>query len=335
MAVALAAGCFERPARAQSGDTAVALSLFEQGRQLVHDGKFAEACPKLRASYEMVPKLGTLLNLADCLEKNGQTASAWARFTEAASMADRANEPERADFAKQHASALSAKVSKLVITLAAPGASVQIKRDGEAVPAAVLGVAMPVDPGKHTIQASAQGKLPWEVTIDVSGPGTTQTLQVPALQDAPVAAPSPAPPPAASAAPAAAPPPAAAAPPPATLEPSASDRGSAQKTWGLVVGAAGLASVGASLVLGSMAESAYGQSNQDGCVNNVCPQSGLDQRNNAYGLANGATYLAIAGAVLVAGGVVLFVTAPSAPERPRSALWIAPGPGSATLGGTW
>ncbi len=325
VAIPLALAAAAPPSHAQSGDTAVALSLFDQGKQLVRDGKYAEACPKLRASYEMVPKLGTLLNLADCLEKNGQTASAWARFTEAQSTAERAGEGDRADFAKQHATALEPKLSRLTVTAPASVSGLQVKRDGEVVQGAVLGVPMPVDPGKHTIEATAPGKTAWSTTLEIPGDGANQILAIPPLQDAPVAA---APPTLAAAGATTVGAPSPAAP--------AESGGSSQKVWGFAVGGVGAVGVVASLVLGAMAESAYGQSNQaGGCAKDVCPQSALDQRQSAYGLATAATYLAIGGGVLVAGGVVLLVTAPSSKEGSRSGLWIRPGPGGATLGGAW
>ena len=55
---------------------ALAQSLFEEGRQLMSNGKFAEACPKFESSYKLDPAAGTLLNLAVCHEKVGRTAAA-------------------------------------------------------------------------------------------------------------------------------------------------------------------------------------------------------------------------------------------------------------------
>jgi hypothetical protein len=67
--------------------------LFEQGKALVERGNFPDACPKFAESLRLDPGLGTMLWLADCLENNGQTASAWAQFKEAAAAAALSRDP--------------------------------------------------------------------------------------------------------------------------------------------------------------------------------------------------------------------------------------------------
>src|SRR5437868_1261848 len=70
-----------------AGDKATSEALFSDGRKLMADKKYGEACPKFEASLKLDPGLGAMLNLADCYEKNGQTASAWAEFREASASA--------------------------------------------------------------------------------------------------------------------------------------------------------------------------------------------------------------------------------------------------------
>ena len=94
-------------ARADSSlaDKAAAQSLFDEGRKLMTEGKFAQACPKLAESQKLDPGVGTQFNLADCYERLGQTASAWAGFLEAASTAKSMGQGEREKVARERAAA--------------------------------------------------------------------------------------------------------------------------------------------------------------------------------------------------------------------------------------
>src|SRR5262245_20973343 len=81
--VVLGALASPRAAAAQSSsDAAAARALFAEGRKLLDEGKFNEACPKFQESLRLKPGIGTRFNLADCWEKSGRTASAWGEFLE-------------------------------------------------------------------------------------------------------------------------------------------------------------------------------------------------------------------------------------------------------------
>jgi len=149
-----------------TGDKATAEALFGDGRKLMAQGNFDDACPKFEASLRLDPGVGAMLNLGDCYEKNGQTASAWAEFREAISAARSAGSKDREDLARKRAAALEPKLSRLTITAGAQ--SVQVIRDGTAVDPAALGTPMPVDPGRHVIEATAPGKQKWSKTIEVA-----------------------------------------------------------------------------------------------------------------------------------------------------------------------
>ena len=82
---------------------ALAESLFQQARDLLEQGKVAEACPKFAESQRLDPATGTLLGLALCHEQEGKLASAWAEFVEAQGMAKRDGQQKRQQFAKQKA----------------------------------------------------------------------------------------------------------------------------------------------------------------------------------------------------------------------------------------
>src|ERR1700678_3583891 len=72
---------------------AAAEALFDEGKALMAAGNYASACPKFAESNRLDEGIGTSLWLADCFEKNGQTASAWAEFRAAAALAVKASDP--------------------------------------------------------------------------------------------------------------------------------------------------------------------------------------------------------------------------------------------------
>ena len=123
-------------------DGAAARSLFDEARVLLQQGKAAQACPKLEESQRLDPGMGTLFNLADCYERLGRTASAWAEFREAVSAAHNAGSLDREQAAKQRAAALEPKLSYLTI-VPPPGNAPAVTRDGSPVDAALLGDAGP------------------------------------------------------------------------------------------------------------------------------------------------------------------------------------------------
>jgi hypothetical protein len=172
-----------RPAAAQN-DSAAARALFSEGRELMAAEKYAEACPKFEESLRLDQGMGTQFNLAHCWEKLGRTASAWALFLDVAAAARAGNQPDRESAAKERASALEPKLTRLRITFPDPTPEAKISRDGLEVRKAAWGTAMPVDPGSHVIRVTAPGKQDW--TQDVKVPATSRTFSVtvPALQDA-------------------------------------------------------------------------------------------------------------------------------------------------------
>ena len=149
------------PACAQSAsDGATAQALFDRGKKLMKDGKFAEASSALEESQRIEPRSGTLLNLAACYEQSSRLASAWSTYLEAATLAKSTGNAERERGARQRAAALAPRLSKLVISAASAGstAGLEITRDGQLVGPAQLGLPLPADAGAHSVAAKAPGR---------------------------------------------------------------------------------------------------------------------------------------------------------------------------------
>jgi hypothetical protein len=314
-----------------AADKETAEALFNEGKRLMEAKKYAEACPKFLASQNLDPGVGTLLNLAVCYEKNGQTASAWTRYKDAASAAAAEGRADRERYAREHAAALEPLLAKLTITVA-QGAAVdglEVKRDGTVVPQAAWGVAVPVDPGDHAVEAHAPGHIAWSAQQKV-GEKESQTVTVPPLEAAPTPPPPPAPPPPTVQPPQPPPP-----EPPRVLSappPEPEERpGGAQRTLGVIAIITGSVALAGGTFFGIVAKSQYDNHSQE-CPNNVCTRSGLDDRNRATTMANISTICFIGGAAFVAGGITLLVTAPSKPSRSAG---LVVGPGGISVRAPW
>ncbi|MGD0677816.1 MAG: hypothetical protein ABSC94_20565 [Polyangiaceae bacterium] len=182
LAIIPSAICVAQDVRADP--KAAAEALFQDGTQLLAGGRLEEACPKLAESLKLDPALGTLLYLAACHEKLGLTASAWSEFSSAIEWAERTNQPERAAFGRKHRTQLEATLARVLIH-AAPVPGLTLKVDDGLLSSAAVGTALPLDPGRHAIEASAPGTSPWRTTISVPPEATIMTVTVPHLMPTP------------------------------------------------------------------------------------------------------------------------------------------------------
>ncbi len=279
---------------ADANDPAAAQALFDEGRKLVLEGNCEAAIPKFTASHKLDPSPGPLLNLADCLAKTGRTASAWARFREAASMLKAAGQNDRAAFARQRADELEPSLARLTVRSSEP--NVEVLRDGAVLDGAVLGVAVPVDPGAHEIEARAPGKLPYRKRVEVAASASV-SVEIPKLADAPIA---PAP---------------------------VADTSSSRRTVAILVGSAGVVGLGFGAAFGLGAASQWSDAKKS-CEGTVCDRAGFDAANAAQTSAVRSNIAFALGGVALAAGVVLWITAPSAPR-----VGVAPGVGTLSVVG--
>ncbi len=271
---------FSTPASA-AGDTAAAQALFEEARALMAKGDYTNACKKLEGSQALDPGPGTQFNLALCYEKSGRTASAWAAYLEAAA-AYRATDKDWEAKANARAAQLAPTLAKVTITAAKPPPDLKVTRDGKAINASEIGAAIPLDPGHHVIEATAAHRSKFSSSFDLAA-GASRTVDIVLTDEAAVTEPPP----------------------------LAKSDGSFQTTAAYVASGVGIAG----LVLGSVAglvAKGKNDDSKDACPNDgVCTNdAALRSNNQAHDWATVSTIGFISGAVLVAAGVVLWVTAP-------------------------
>jgi hypothetical protein len=277
-------------AQAPSQTPSVAEALFEDAQRLLEAGNVHEACAKFAESQRDDPGLGTLLRLALCHEREGKTATAWAEFEEAQAQAHRRREFDREALAHTHASALVQSVDRIVLGMAEPPADLTIAVDGTALGAGTLGTPLPLDPGRHVIEASAPGKQSRAVTVSLGASGNTERIDIPNLEDIRVA--------------------------PLASEPRAST-GVPRRSIGYVVGAAGIVILGVAAVFDVMALSKDSQSN-----NREQEHTAADADSIWRDAQHDQTVAQIAlgvGVAALGSGVILAFWPPASRAAPRTA----------------
>ena len=154
------------PAVARAADPAAAREQLKMGYELAQDGKCDKAIPHFLESLRFDPRAITLINLASCEEKTGRWAAALGHWADARGRAQAETATLIEEEATKRARDLEKKIPRLTIVLGAgapPGT--EVARDGVVLGAVSLGVALPVDPGPHTVVARAAGRADGSKTV--------------------------------------------------------------------------------------------------------------------------------------------------------------------------
>lgn len=271
---------------------AAARSVFDDAKRLMEAGKYAEACPKFAESNRLDPGMGVKYRLAICYETTGRLASAWVLFTQVADEAAAAKMVDREKVARERADNLRLKLPKMLVLVPADVAStrgLELKLDGEPLGPALYGTALPVDAGKHVISVVAPGKRQWETTAEASEAATI-TVTIPSLKEEPQVTVAPT------------------ATTTATTAPPAAWGG--RHTAGVVIAGLGLVGLGIGAALGVDTLGKHSDSNAACPTRTGCSAEAIELENAAKTSATGSTIGFIAGGVALAGGAVLFLTAP-------------------------
>jgi len=286
---------------AARADESQPTALFFRARELIREGKYAEACPLLEESQRLDPGVGTQFNLARCYELLGRFASAWSLYDEVARTTHATGQSAREAIALERMNAIEPRVAHVAIH-ANPDASLQITLDDAPLPVASE-IDARIDPGPHEIAARAPGKRPWSSRIAVTREAERLTVDVPPLAD--------------DAAPAQPPPAQEATPPRATpvpIGPSADQAG--RRTQRIVaLGIAGGAAValGLGTFFGVRAYVLAHDANPH-CDAAGCDPDGVSLRRSSLNAGDASTVSFIAAGVLAAAAAVVWLTAPSAPR---------------------
>jgi hypothetical protein len=316
-AVAALAALVAFAPRAQASDPATAQTLFDQGRKLMAEEKWAEACPKLEESQRLDPAGGTLLHLALCREHEGRIATAWAFYQDALAQAKRDGRRDRAKIAQDRIDTLGPKLPKMRVRVAPQNRRLegfQVSRDGLPVGEAQWGDAYPVDPGTRSLSARANGRKAWSSSVDVPARPEEVVVEVPELELEPAGTPAP-------------------VTTPGVNRLEESTRGDTQRAVGIAIGGVGVVGLVVGSVFGIISLSKASEADAE-CVppdRRLCSAKGVEAGDEQIATGNVSTAGFVAGAALVATGVTLYFTAPSGASGPGgTGIAVAP---SALRGG--
>lgn len=322
------------PARAQdqqAENVAAARSLGIQGVQLADAGKCPEAIEKLSRAESLYHAPTILGRLGECQVTVGQIVLGTENLNRVVREQLPANAPQAFKTAQTRAAKVLEtalpRIAHLTVVVEPAEAKPTVTVGGSPVPAALIGVERPTDPGKREVVATAPGYLQAKTEVELAEGGRqTVTLKLMPDPNAPVAnAPSPA----TTAAPAAM---------AQQPQPDQASSGGGSKTLSYVMLGVG----GVGLVVGGVTGvMALGKKGDLDCPDNTCVGSQADDLDSANSLALVSTIGFGVGIAATTVGVILLVTSGKGKESPSTArlneVRVRPyiGPNSAGVTGTF
>jgi hypothetical protein len=281
-------------AEGQSAESiATAKAAIVEARELRAKGDLRGALPKFNAAYALVPTPLTGLDYGSTLAQLGQLVEAGEVLASAAKLPGEATENDVHRKARERcvelASELKLRIPTLVLALrgAPAGAIPRVTIDGREIPAAATSVPQRLNPGHHTVNATVEGRTSSHVEVDLAERATKQveldlSLPAQASPDQEHAA---------------------------VLQ-NTTQRGLGERRiLALVVGATGLVATGVGASLNLSGKSSYDEA-AGRCANGLCSRADADAAGRAATLGTVGAVVMVAGVLTLAGGVVLWLTAP-------------------------
>jgi hypothetical protein len=306
---------------------ATARTLATQGFKAISEQRWADAVDLFDRAESLVHAPAHVLYLGRAYTRMGKLVAAHEAYVKLTRETLASNAPRAAVRAQQDGtkelSELEARLPTIDISTLPAAPAVTVKIDGAAIPRAMIGTAVPIDPGTHTVGAAADGFTPAERTVDIAegthGSVVLELKPLPVRENAVVAT-------------GMHPTPLHDTLPADTLEqPVTPDRGSnTLRVLGYVgLGVAAL-SAGAGVLFA--VESHDNRSQGDRlCPMNVCQAANksqldsLDKKATLFGQLS-ITALVVAG-VSAASGITALALSPGKPSAttPTATLWLGPG----------
>jgi hypothetical protein len=307
-AVGGTASAFAQPVRQapeKSAKVAEAELLFKRAAAHMDAREYDAACPLLERSNALDPSSGTLLNLAECYEQRGLTASAYGTFEAARDVSTRTGRTDRAEVAELRKRRLEPLLRRLtIVPPSAPPKTLLIQLDGKPLATALWNVPVPVDPGAHLVRASADS-VP-DYATRVPAPEVGATTSVPILL-----------------------------PQRAQPETDRSAHVDGQRIGAIACGVLGAAGVVTGTVFGLRSQSKHEQSDKY-CTGGRCLDArGVTLMEDARSAGTVSTVSFIVGGVGLGAAAVLWFVRPFGRDAAGAAVEVGVGPAAIRVAGRW
>lgn len=301
---------------AAADNAAKADALFNKGKKLQNEKRFSDACPTFEEVDKLDPGIGAKLNVAKCYEEWGRLATAYSWYEQALAMAV-STKDDRLPKIKQLADTLDVDVPRLKVNVpegANPDIVETITLDGKPLEADKLNSDQRVDPGPHRVEYVIEGQTKSKMAPLERGGSAEMTLDIPKGAGRPKQT----------------------AKKRIEIDAEATEQpvehpGRTRRIIGLSVAGGGVVALGVAGVLTLTARSNYNDALDDHCMGSTsgCDATGVNLTHKARSRANIATAVSIGGAVLVATGIVLYLTAPDDDEGAgEKQVYVAPSLGA-------
>jgi hypothetical protein len=286
----------------QAENVAAARSLGIEGVQLAEAGKCDQAIEKLSRAEALYHAPTILDRLGECQIAVGQIVLGTENLNRVVREPLAANAPKAFRDAQARAQkALDAalpRIGRLTVNVDPQDAKLTVTVDGAPMPAALIGVERPTDPGAHEVVASAPGYITQKTSVTLAEGGQQAvslrlTLDPNAMKE-PV------------------PPPAAAQQQPTPAPPAAAETSNGTKTLSYVLIGVGAVGVAAGSITGGMA---LGKKGELDCPQNRCSGSEADTLRSAKSLALTSTISFAVGVPAAVIGTVLLLTTGKSQQR--------------------
>jgi hypothetical protein len=151
-------------------DLAAAKALFKQAEADERAERWDKALEKLRKASTVKMTAGIRFHIAVCEEKLGHLVAALDDYTAAQSAARETDNREVLGLASEPLLALKTRLPTLTVSVPPElrgNGTLEVRVDGALLPATSIGSPVPLDPGAHTLEATAAGQSPYSTTFTV------------------------------------------------------------------------------------------------------------------------------------------------------------------------